>query len=79
MINKKDYKGKILIQSEGDRIDKFLFKHFNSFSRTKIKNHIINGNILVNHKNTILVLKKGKISLLISSTFFDAATTQPFI
>ena len=71
MINKKDCKGNVLIQSEGDRIDKFLFKYFNSFSRTKIKNHIINGNILVNDKNTVpaYVLKiNDKISYDLSAS-----------
>ena len=71
MTNKKDYQGNILIQIEGDRIDKFLFNHFNSFSRTKIKNHIINGNILVNHRNTTpaYVLKiNDKISYDLSTS-----------
>ena len=52
MISNKDYQGEILIEKEGDRIDKFLFNYFNLFSRTKIKNHIIKENILVKNKKT---------------------------
>ena len=47
MIN-KNYKGELLADDKNIRLDLYLFNHFNSFSRTKIKNHIIQGNILVN-------------------------------
>ena len=50
MINKDDNKeGEFLTEDKNIRIDLYLFNYFNSYSRTKIKNHILNGNILVNN------------------------------
>jgi 23S rRNA pseudouridine1911/1915/1917 synthase len=53
MINKENNdKGKLLADDKNIRLDLYLFNHFNSFSRTKIKNHILKGNILVNQNKT---------------------------
>ena len=52
MENKEDYKGELLVDDKNIRLDLYLFNYFNSFSRTKIKNHILQGNILINRNNT---------------------------
>tara|TARA_B100000579_G_scaffold123497_1_gene99486 strand:+ start:263 stop:1237 length:975 start_codon:yes stop_codon:yes gene_type:complete len=52
MENKEDYKGELLVDDKNIRLDLYLFNYFNSFSRTKIKNHILQGNILINQNNT---------------------------
>ena len=53
MENKEDhYKGKFLADDKNIRLDLYLFNYFDFFSRTKIKNHILNGNILINKNKT---------------------------
>ena len=52
MENKEDYKGELLVDDKNIRLDLYLFNYFNSFSRTKIKNHILQGNILINQNST---------------------------
>lgn len=53
MLNKdKNQKGQFLTKETNIRLDLYLFNYFNLFSRTKIKNHILNGNILVNNDKT---------------------------
>ena len=53
MLNKdKNQKGRILTKETNIRLDLYLFNYFNLFSRTKIKNHILKGNILVNNDKT---------------------------
>tara|TARA_Y100001960_G_scaffold265319_1_gene288300 strand:- start:798 stop:1766 length:969 start_codon:yes stop_codon:yes gene_type:complete len=60
--HKKDYKGKLIAKDKNIRLDLFLYHYFSSFSRTKIKKYILNGNVLVNNKVSLpsLVLKGGE-------------------
>ena len=53
MLNKdKNQKGQFLTKETNIRLDLYLFNYFNLFSRTKIKSHILKGNILVNNDKT---------------------------
>lgn len=45
-------KGELLVNEKNIRIDLYLFNYFNTYSRTKIKNHILQGKILVNQSIT---------------------------
>ena len=50
MTNKHNsYKGELLVDDKNIRLDLYLFNHFNFFSRTKIKNYNLKGNVLVNN------------------------------
>ena len=53
MTNKHNsYKGELLVDDKNIRLDLYLFNQFNFFSRTKIKNYILKGNVLVNNNKT---------------------------
>ena len=72
MNEQKDYQGEISVVASGGRIDVYLFNYFNLFSRTKIKNHIKNGNILVNENiiSPSYILKQNdKIAFNLSAPF----------
>jgi 23S rRNA pseudouridine1911/1915/1917 synthase len=61
MTNKHNsYKGELLVDDKNIRLDLYLFNHFNFFSRTKIKNYILKGNVLVNNnKDSPSYILKG--------------------
>tara|TARA_B110000014_G_scaffold144418_1_gene100326 strand:- start:5312 stop:6277 length:966 start_codon:yes stop_codon:yes gene_type:complete len=59
--NQKDYKGELIVEDKGIRLDLFLHSQFTFFSRTKIKKYILNGKILVNQKvSSPSFILKGK-------------------
>ena len=79
MNEQKDYQGEISVVTTGERIDVYLFNYFNLFSRTKIKNHIKNGNILVN-ENVIspsYILKQNDKIVFNLSTPVKKTTIEP--
>ena len=79
MNEQKNYQGEISVVTTGERIDVYLFNYFNLFSRTKIKNHIKNGNILVN-ENVIspsYILKQNDKIVFNLSTPVKKSTIEP--
>ena len=79
MNEQKDYQGEISVVTTGERIDVYLFNYFNLFSRTKIKNHIKIGNILVN-ENIITpsyILKQNDKIVFNLSTPVKKSTIEP--
>ena len=46
-----NYKNSLKVDQKNIRLDLFLHQQFNSISRTKIKNHIMQNKILVNNQS----------------------------
>ncbi len=79
MNEQKDYQGEISVATTGERIDVYLFNYFNLFSRTKIKNHIKIGNILVNENiiSPSYILKQNDKIAFNLSTPVKKTTIEP--
>ena len=79
MNEQKDYQGEISVVASGERIDVYLFNYFNLFSRTKIKNHIKNGNILVNENiiSPSYILKQNDKIAFNLGTLYKKSTLEP--
>mgnify|MGYP001182455951 FL=1 len=79
MNEQKDYQGEIYVVASGERIDVYLFNYFNLFSRTKIKNHIKNGNILVNENiiSPSYILKQNDKIAFNLGTLYKKSTLEP--
>ena len=79
MNEQKNYQGEISAVTSGERIDIYLFNYFNLFSRTKIKNHIKNGNILVNENiiSPSYILKQNDKIAFNLGTPYKKSTLEP--
>tara|TARA_B100000676_G_scaffold171561_1_gene168667 strand:+ start:188 stop:1159 length:972 start_codon:yes stop_codon:yes gene_type:complete len=79
MNEQKNYQGEISAVTSGERIDIYLFNYFNLFSRTKIKNHIKNGNILVNENiiSPSYILKQNDKIAFNLGTLYKKSTLEP--